>query len=123
MEILVDFDGTCVMHEYPRVGKDNPHCVEVLKALVEEGHRIIIFTMRSGKTLDDAVKWYEKHDIEVYGVNVNPTQTRWTASPKAYGQLIIDDISLGIPLVDDKHNRPYVDWYGVEELLKEQNIL
>jgi hypothetical protein len=123
MDILVDFDGTCVMHEYPRVGKDNPNCVKVLKDLVKAGHKIIIFTMRSGKTLDDAVKWYEKHDIKVYGVNTNPTQKSWTASPKAYGQLIVDDISLGIPLVENENERPYVDWYGVEELLKEKNIL
>ena len=37
MDILVDFDGTCVMHEYPRVGKDNPNCVKVLKDLVKAG--------------------------------------------------------------------------------------
>jgi hypothetical protein len=46
--IVVDFDGTCVSHEYPRVGR----CIgaqKVLTRLVEDGAKLILFTMRSGK--------------------------------------------------------------------------
>jgi hypothetical protein len=46
MDILIDFDGTCVAHEFPKVGKDIG-AVPVLKALVENGHNLILFTMRS----------------------------------------------------------------------------
>lgn len=118
-EILIDFDGTVVTHEYPLVGKDIG-AVPVLRKLVNNKHRLILFTMRSGKELDDAVYWFKERDIPLYGVNVNPTQHTWTSSPKAYGQLIIDDICLGIPLVGaTPSSRAYVDWPAVERLLVE----
>lgn len=120
--ICVDFDGTCVTHSYPKVGTDIG-AVEVLKKLVERGHQLILFTMRSGKELTDAEKWFKDNDIELYGVNTNPTQKSWTASPKAYGQLYIDDAALGIPLVYPENGRPYVDWVEVPKMLKEINIL
>ena len=46
MIIAVDFDGTCVTHEFPRVGKEIG-AAEVLKELTDKGHKIILFTMRS----------------------------------------------------------------------------
>ena len=57
MIIAVDFDGTCVSHEYPKVGKDIG-AVPVLKALVEIGHKIILNTMRSDDELADAIQWF-----------------------------------------------------------------
>lgn len=118
MDICIDFDGTCVTHEYPKVGK-NIGAVPVLKALVALGHNLILFTMRSGKELDDAVAWFKLHDIELYGINVNPTQKQWTKSPKAYGQLYIDDAALGIPLIVPAVGRPYVDWRAVRAMLSQ----
>ena len=56
--IILDFDGTVVTHEYPRIGKDIG-AVEVLTKLVDNGHNLILFTMRSGKTLDEAVNWFK----------------------------------------------------------------
>jgi hypothetical protein len=121
--ICVDFDGTCVTHDYPKVGKDIG-AIPILKKLVENGHQLILFTMRSGKELNDAQKWFQENEIELYGVNVNPTQKSWTASPKAYGQLYIDDAALGIPLVagEREYDRPYVDWVKVDEMLKEMKL-
>ena len=48
MEICIDFDGTCVTHDYPRVGRDIG-AVPVLKELVKNRHLLILFTMRSSK--------------------------------------------------------------------------
>lgn len=128
--ILIDFDGTCVTHDYPRVGKDIGS-VPVLKKLVENGHALILFTMRSDlpepdmKFLTDAVNWFKENNIPLYGIQTNPTQHIWTSSPKAYGQLIIDDICLGIPLKTDwkLSDRPFVDWVEVEKLLKEKKLI
>ena len=53
--IAVDFDGTCVEHDYPAVGMEVEGAVEVLRALVKQGHRIILYTMRSGSKLDAAI--------------------------------------------------------------------
>ena len=69
MIIAIDFDGTCVTHEYPSVGKD-VGAVSVLEDLIYNGHKLILNTMRSGKELSDAVKWFENNNIELYGINV-----------------------------------------------------
>jgi hypothetical protein len=122
MDIVVDFDGTCVTHEFPLIGKE-VGAVPVLQDLVKQGHNLILFTMRSGLYLAEAVEWFKKNDIRLYGIQTNPTQYKWTSSPKAYGQLHIDDASIGCPLVREKDTRPYVDWVKVKELLMEEEIL
>lgn len=121
MDIIIDFDGTCVTHEFPKIGKEIG-AADVLKELVIKGHNLILFTMRSdlqGKHLSNAVNWFVKNQIPLYGIQTNPTQKSWTSSPKAYGQLIIDDAALGCPLKFDKSfsNRPFVDWKLVRDLL------
>lgn len=111
MTIAVDFDGTCVTHEYPEVGRDLG-ATTTLKTLVDNGHKLILLTMRSGKTLEDAKYWFEERGIILYGVNENPSQKRWTESPKVYANLYIDDANLGTPLIKNSmaSDRPYVDW-------------
>lgn len=135
IEIILDFDGTVVTHEFPRVGKDIG-AVPVLKKLVANGHKLILFTMRSERpfinfngsvryVLDEAVEWFVKNEIPLYGINTNPEQKDWTSSPKAFGQLMIDDIALGCPTKVDKKKsqRPFVDWEKVEELLIEKGLI
>jgi len=136
MEICIDFDGTCVTHEYPEIGK-SIGAEPVLKALVENGHQLILFTMRSDRKVDDgamvyeetflsdAVNWFERNNIPLYGIQQNPTQMEWTNSPKAYGQLYIDDAALGCPLIypEDIKQRPFVDWEKVSEMLKSLQLL
>lgn len=137
MIIVVDFDGTCVTHEFPKIGREIG-AVPILRKLVAHGHQLILFTMRSdivnphgednelhlksGNYLTEAVKWFKKHEIPLYGIQTNPTQHTWTTSPKAYGQLFIDDAALGCPLVYSAGERPYVDWYEVDKYLKERGF-
>lgn len=140
MEICIDFDGTCTTHDFPDVGKEIG-AVTVLRKLVEAGHKLILFTMRSnvekvvipedsglhdapGNYLTDAINWFTKNEIPLYGIQSNPTQASWTTSPKAYGQLYIDDAALGCPLVYPMNGkRPYVDWVEVEKMLIEKGII
>lgn len=140
MDIVIDFDGTVVTHDFPKVGKDIG-AVPVLKRLVEQGHNLILFTMRSnvenpfsddpeihdqsGNYLDDAVSWFIDNQIPLYGIQKNPTQTTWTTSPKAYGQIIIDDAALGCPLKFDSEisNRPFVCWDSVLSHLEQIGCL
>lgn len=128
MDICIDFDGTCVTHEFPKIGKDIS-AVPVLNKIVKAGHNLILFTMRSDRPekpyLADAVKWFKDNNIPLYGVNSNPHQKRWTNSPKAYGQLYIDDAALGCPLKMDKElsNRPFVDWERVKRLLIQSGVI
>lgn len=124
MYIAIDFDGTCVTHDYPRIGKEIG-ATKVLKRLVEAGHKLILNTMRSDKELQDAVNWFKKNGIELYGVNENPTQKRWTNSPKVYAHMYIDDAALGCPLINapELSNRPFVDWDSINRQLIQKGII
>jgi len=125
MIVGVDFDGTCVTHEYPEVGKDIG-AVPVLKQLVKNGHQLILFTMRGnadGGMIQDAIDWFKDNDIPLYGINKDPTQWEWTSSPKAYCNLYIDDAALGVPLIYPYGERPYVNWNVVHDILVSQAII
>ncbi|MCL2556857.1 MAG: hypothetical protein FWE09_00095 [Treponema sp.] len=118
MKIAVDFDGTCVTHEYPNVGKDIG-ATAALKALAQRGDELILNTMRSGPELEDAVSWFRENGIPLHGVNEDPGQKEWTRSPKVYANLYIDDAALGCPLLMDLSlsQRPFVDWKRVGRLM------
>lgn len=136
MVLIIDFDGTVLTHDFPELGKDIG-AIPVLKKIVANGHKLVLFTMRSdeqneqtfkngykifeGDFLTQAVNWFKQNDIPLYGVQVNPTQHTWTTSPKAYGQLIIDDAAIFAPLIynEEFHHRPYIDWVRMEtELIR-----
>lgn len=121
MYIGIDFDGTCVSHEYPRIGKDIG-AVPVLKKLTDSGHKLILNTMRSGDKLVEAIKWFADNNIPLYGANANPTQKEWTDSPKVYANIYIDDCGIGCPLTfnPDVSDRSYVDWTAIENILKKE---
>lgn len=123
MIIAVDFDGTCVTHMYPKVGKETGATL-VLKKLTEQGHQLILYTMRSGKELQDAVEWFKERDLPLWGVNQNPEQKKWTSSPKVYAELYIDDAALGAPFkFDPESGRGYVDWERVHSFLRLRGII
>lgn len=119
--ICVDFDGTVVSWDFPKIGQDIG-AVPVLKRLVDNGHKIILLTMRSGETLQDAVEWFKSNDIPLYDVNNNKSQWRWSASRKTHGDLFIEDQALNAPLKYDLSisPRPFYDWKLAEELLEKE---
>ena len=128
MIIAVDFDGTCVTHEYPDVGK-NIGAEIVLKALTDEGHGLILYTMRDHPAdsgvqdpLQEAIDWFSQNDIPLFGVNENPTQKSWTTSPKPYANLYIDDAALGM-LTIKLSKRSFVDWYATAFRLRWGGVL
>jgi len=140
MIIGIDFDGTCVTHKFPELGEDIG-AIPVLKKLVDKGHQLILFTMRSdvvnpisedktlhlesGDYLTQAVNWFKDNDIPLYGIQTNPTQHTWTTSPKAYCHLYIDDAALGCPLILDRFesDKPFVNWKQVELILRARGII
>lgn len=124
LTFAVDFDGTCVDHRFPDVGPSLPEAVSSFKELTAKGHKIILWTMRSGTTLTDAEKWFSENDIPLYASNRNPSQYHWTKSPKADASFYIDDKGLGIYLIQLAHmHRPGVDWVKIREWLVNQGIL
>ena len=123
--IAVNFDGTIVTHMYPAIGNDVPNAIKVLHKLQEQGIQLILWTMRSGPQLQEAVDYCTNKGISFGGINATPAQSWWTSSPKAYAPIYIDDAALGCPLLSDKSGsgRPMVNWRDVETILQRQGIL
>ena len=69
MVIALDFDGTIVEHKYPEIGEEIPFATETIRMLIAERHKVILWSVREGKLLDDAVNWCRERGIEFYAVN------------------------------------------------------
>jgi hypothetical protein len=116
LKIAVDFDGTIVDHQYPRIGDAVPGAFAWMRRWQKAGARLILWTMRSdtgnGNYLTQAVEFCRKNRIEFFGVNTDPEQIGWTTSPKAYANIYVDDAAFGMPLRKPMRlgDRPMVDW-------------
>jgi hypothetical protein len=99
MIIGVDFDGTIVEDRYPDIGEEIPFATDTLKMLIKEHHRIILWTVREGKYLEDAVNWCRERGVEFYAVNRDypeeTTDNNQYFSRKLKADLWIDDRNLG----------------------------
>ena len=69
MVIAVDFDGTIVEHRYPNIGEEKPFAIETLKMLIRDHHQLILWSVREGELLDEAVQWCRERGVEFWAVN------------------------------------------------------
>ena len=123
--IAVDFDGTLVDHVFPEIGEPVPGAFEWLRRFKEAGAFLILYTMRADERgmkslatfpgerrfLSEAVEFCRGYGVEFDALNRNPTQHEWTASPKAYAHVYIDDAAFGCPLNPPRNGgRCTVNW-------------
>ncbi|MCH5178603.1 MAG: hypothetical protein J1F13_02875 [Prevotellaceae bacterium] len=98
MLIAVDFDGTIVEHKYPQIGREIPFAVDTLKRLIQDGHRLILWTIRHGETLQEAVDWCKERGLEFWSVNSDYAEQDIKVeerSPKVKCDMYIDDRNVG----------------------------
>lgn len=98
MIIAVDFDGTIVEHRYPKIGREIPFAFDTLKLLQKEGHRLILWSVREGKLLEEAVAFCREHGLEFYAVNSNYPEEKEEHqhfSRKLKADVFIDDRNVG----------------------------
>jgi hypothetical protein len=97
IKIAVDFDGTIVEHEYPEIGKEKLFAFLTLRELSKKGARLILWTFRTGKELEDAVEYCRKNGVEFYAVNKNYPEEilNETVSRKIDADIFIDDRNIG----------------------------
>ena len=98
MIIAVDFDGTIVEHKYPEIGKEIPFATSTLRMLAEQRHQIILWTVRRGELLEEAVEWCRERGVEFYAVNKNFPEESVDNNGgycKINAELFIDDRNLG----------------------------
>lgn len=98
MVIAVDFDGTIVEHKYPAIGRELPFATETLRMLIRDRHKLILWSVREGRLLDEAVEWCRERGVEFYAVNRDyPEESREhdSFSRKLKADLFIDDRNIG----------------------------
>lgn len=97
IKIAVDFDGTIVEHEYPAIGKEKLFAFRTLKELEKKGARLILWTYRTGRELDEAVEYCLQNGIEFYAVNKSYPEEILTdtQSRKIDADIFIDDRNVG----------------------------
>lgn len=99
MTIAVDFDGTLVKHKYPKIGEEIPFAFETLRKLQAEHHNLILWSVREGELLDEAIQFCKERGVEFYAVNRDyPEETKdgnRHFSRKLKADLFIDDRNLG----------------------------
>ena len=69
MIIAVDFDGTIVEHKYPAIGRELPFAIETLRKLQSDRHKLILWTVREGVLLEEALAFCRERGLEFYAVN------------------------------------------------------
>ena len=95
--IAIDFDGTIVEDKYPEIGKPMPFAFDTISRLQKSGHRLILWTYRTGKRLDEAVEFCRKNGLEFYAVNHNHPEEVYSSNipRKLHADLFIDDRNIG----------------------------
>lgn len=115
LTIAVDFDGTCVHSEFPHVGRDMFGAELALKRMMDDGHRLILWTCREHfpymdvpDILDLAIKWFEDRGIKLWAINGNPEmiQYNYPIARKCHADIVIDDHAIGIPRLSNGD----IDW-------------
>lgn len=96
-KIAIDFDGTLVENAYPRIGKPIIFAFDTLLKLQERGFRLVLWTYRHGKSLDEAVAFCKAQGVTFYAVNQSfPEETSAEGvSRKINADIFIDDRNFG----------------------------
>lgn len=114
MIIAVDFDGTIVEDAYPNIGKPKLFAFETLRELQKQKHQLILWTVREGERLDEAVNFCHKHGVHFYAVNKNYPEE---VLEKGQSRKLNADV-----FVDDRNVGGFVGWPKIWEILGGGNM-
>lgn len=112
MTIAVDFDGTIVEHRYPKIGEEIPFALDTLKMLQREQHRLVLWSVREGSLLDEAVAWCKERGLEFYAVNRDYPEETMANNPHFSRKLKVDIF------IDDRNLGGLPDWGVIYDMIK-----
>ena len=110
--IAVDFDGTIVEHRYPEIGAERPFATDTLKMLIKDRHKVILWTVREGKLLDEAIAWCRERGVEFYAVNREYPEETTKSNPYFSRKLSSVDI-----WIDDRNIGGLPDWGTIYRMI------
>lgn len=113
MTIAVDFDGTIVEHRYPEIGSEIPFAIETLKMLIADQHKLILWTVREGDLLQEAIDWCRKRGVEFYAVNKDYPEEEKEANNHFSRKLKVD------VWIDDRNVGGLPDWGTIYRMISE----
>ena len=94
----IDFDGTIVTNGFPGIGVENGEAIKFIKRLQTRGDRWILWTMREGDLLMEAMDWLAVRDLHPDAVNDNLPELKelYGNNPrKVFANVYIDDHNAG----------------------------
>lgn len=112
MLIAVDFDGTIVEHKYPEIGEEIPFAIQTLKMLRQDGHKLILWSVREGELLDAAVEWCRERGLEFYAVNRDYPEETVDNNPHFTRKLKVD------VFIDDRNLGGLPDWGTIYHMIR-----
>lgn len=92
--IAVDFDGTLCESKWPEIGEANLELMWWLRVQQATGAKIILWTCRVGRMLDEAIAWCHEHGLIFDAVNTNLPEIIekfGSDSRKIFADFYIDD--------------------------------
>ncbi len=117
MTIAVDFDGTIVRHCYPKIGEEILFATQTLRQLIDERHKLILWTVREGQLLDDAVEWCRERGVEFYAINKDFPEEDTSLNQHFSRKLKVD------VFIDDRNVGGLPDWGTIYKMIHERKTL
>ena len=114
MTIAVDFDGTIVEDRYPEIGRERPFATQTLKMLIEDRHKLILWSVREGQQLDEAVEWCRERGVEFYAVNKDFPEEDLSKN-RYFSRKIKADV-----WIDDRNIGGLPDWGTIYQMITER---
>lgn len=112
MIIAIDFDGTIVEHAYPDIGKPIPFAIDTLLQMQKDGHRLILWTVRRGRLLQEAIDYCAQRGLYFYAENEN-----YRGENKELGEEV--SRKLGVDMfIDDRNLGGLPDWGVIYNAVK-----
>lgn len=104
-------------HRYPEIGREIPFAVETLKKLIEDRHQLILWSVREGRLLDEAVEWCRQRGVEFYAVNKDFPEED-TDKNRHYSRKLKADL-----FIDDRNVGGLPDWGTIYRMIKEKKSM
>lgn len=114
MTIAVDFDGTIVTHKYPAIGEEIPFAIDTLKMLQKNHHKLILWSVREGKLLEEAIEWCRERGLEFYAINRDYPEETTENNPHFSRKLKVD------VFIDDRNLGGLPDWGTIYQMITHQ---
>ena len=101
-------------HSYPEIGKKLPCAAVPHKLWFAARHKLILWSVREGKLLDEAVNWCKERGIEFYAVNRDYPEERGTDNNNHFSRKLKVDM-----FIDDRNIGGLPDWGTIYRMIKE----